>query len=207
MIVSCPTCSTHYSHGGEGALEMGRCSRCDTRFPLSAPKRRYVVMPASPADRPDPLLAAGAAEQIQLDLPAEPSGPALHDAPGEPFSPEPVELPAPSAWERDDADDDGFFGTGMDDDEALFGIDGDGPVEQETPAATAAAAVAATKADRGQHPIREACGVFLLAGLGAAAGFHGSTEFGFEPQNAVAVGLGVGLTLSWAWIRWAERKH
>ena len=209
MIVSCPTCSTHYSHGGESALEMGRCSRCDTRFPLSGQKRRYVVMPAVPADTPDPLLAAGAAEQIQLDLPAEPTGPPTREMPDEPFGPEPVELPGPSAREGDDAEDDGFFGAGMDDDEALFGIEEDGPLDgAETSTGAGPTVVAGVTVGREpRHPIREAFGVFLLAGLGAAAGFHGSTEFGFQPQNAVAVGLGVGLTLSWAWIRWAERKH
>ena len=196
VIVSCPECSTHYSHADENALELGRCSHCDARFPLSGQKRRYVVMPAVQSGSPDPLLATGLAEtQTRVDRPAEATAegvdfPALPDAP----APEPG-----------DAEDDGFFGTGMDDDEALFGID-------ETPTDPPADAgpqvdIAEPTERRPDHPVREALGVFLLAGLGGVAGFHGATQFGFEPLKAVAVGLGVGLTLGWAWIRWAERKR
>ncbi len=89
---------------------------------------------------------------------------------------------------------DSMGGTQALNDEALVGID-------ETSTA------AAEPAERPTHPVREALGVFLLAGLGGAAGFHGSLQFGFEPQKAVAAGLAVGLTLGWAWIRWAEHKH
>ncbi len=209
MIVSCPTCSTHYSHLAESPLELGRCSKCDTRFPLSAQKRRYVVMPAAPANVPDPLLAAGAAEQTQLDLPTERAGAPATELPAGRFVDEPAELPAPSAPATEDADEDGFFGTGMNDDEALFGIDDGDPAEQAARAAAPASAAAERPIEERKptHPIREALGVFLLAGLGGAAGFHGSSQFGFEPLNAVAAGLGVGLTLGWAWIRWAERKR
>lgn len=204
MIVSCPACSTHYSHGDEEALQIGRCSQCDTRFSLSGQKRRYIVMPALSPDSPDPLLAAGLAEtQTHVDLPAEtvalptPSR-SMQDADF------PV-LPDATAPESTDAEDDGFFGAGMDDDEALFGVD---DTSTDPPADADPEPAAAEPAEfRPTHPVREAFGVFLLAGLGGAAGFHGSLQFGFEPLKAVAIGLAVGLTLGWAWIRWAERKH
>ena len=193
MIVSCPTCSTHYSHIAESALEIGRCSRCDARFPLSGQRRRYVVMPAERVGARDPLLAVGLAEtRTRVDRQAESEA-----------------LDVPTL--PDEAQDDGFFGSGMDDDEALFGID-ESPtdsaaelVEAAEAAPEAADAEPATR--RPTHPVREAVGVFLLAGLGGAAGFHGSLQFGLEPQKAVGVGLAVGLTLGWAWIRWAERKR
>ncbi len=194
MIVSCPACSTQYSHADEGALQIGRCSQCDERFTLSGQKRGYTVMPAVRSGSPDPLLATGLAEtQTQVDVQAETVAlPTLSK------SVQDVNFPAlPDAIvpEPGDVENDGFLGTGMDDEEALVGID-------ET--STAAAEPAER---RPTHPVREALGVFLLAGLGGAAGFHGSLQFGFEPLKAVAVGLAVGLTLGWAWIRWAEHKH
>lgn len=198
MIVSCPTCSTHYSHSDADALQIGRCSRCDTSFALSGQKRRYVVMPAERSGPRDPLLAAGIAEtETRVDRPAGTIAiPALPDAVPPGFT---------------DPEDDGFFGAGMDDDEALFGIDetaADSPLEADAGSDVETATVVAKPArSRKSHPVREALGVFLLAGLGGAAGFHGSLQFGFQPLKAVAIGLAVGLTLGWAWIRWAERKR
>ena len=199
VIVSCPGCSTHYSHEVEGVLQIGRCSQCDERFPLAAIRRRYVVMPATPAGPADPLLAAGlAATRAQVDRPVDVPAP-----PAEPLPP--TEDPTAPAAAETDADDDAFFGAGFDDDEALFGAD------EATVDPAEAAEEQAAPVERGRrcptHPVREALGVFLLAALGAAAGFHGGLQFGFEPLKAVAVGLTVGLTLGWAWIRWAERKR
>jgi len=196
VIVSCPACSTHYSHACEDVLQIGRCSQCDTRFPLSGQKRRYVVTPAVSSGSPDPLLAAGVAEtQTAVDLPAETVAlPSLTESMQE------TGFPAPPEGE-----DDGFFGTGMDDDEALFGVD---DPSTDLPVDAAPETDDAEPAEiRPAHPVREAIGVFLLAGLGGAAGIHGSLQFGFEPLKAIAIGLAVGLTLGWAWIRWAERKH
>lgn len=197
MIVSCPACSAHYSHAAVGVLQMGRCSQCDARFPLSGQKRRYIVKPAVRSGSPDPLLAAGLAEtQTRVDVQAETvafptRSKSMQDAD---FPPLPEEIVSESGA----AEDDGFFGIGTDDDEAFLGTDepSTGPPTDTEPADR-----------RPIPPVREALGVFLLAGLGGAAGFHGSLQFGFEPLKAVAVGLVVGLTLGWAWIRWAERKH
>lgn len=198
MIVSCPTCSTHYSHTAESALEIGRCSQCDARFPVSGQKRRYVVMPAVTPVTPDPLLAAGLAEtQTRVDRQAE------NEAP---------DLPAPADGipsEPSGGQDDEFFDGGMDDDDALFEVD---EAAAESPSVDPVEAAPddpepAPATRRPSHPVREAIGVFLLAGLGGAAGFQGSLQFGLEPQKAVGVGLAVGLTLGWAWIRWAERKR
>ena len=191
VIVSCPTCSTHYSHAGEGVLQIGRCSQCDARFPLSGQKRRYIVMTAVRSGPADPLLAAGLAEtQTQVDVQAQTVAlPTLSRSMQDvDFPPLPDEIvPKP------------------DDDEAFFGSDDPATASPTDPGPQADPA---EPAEHGPiHPVREAFGVFLLAGLGGAAGFHGSLQFGFEPLKAVAVGLAVGLTLGWAWIRWAERKH
>jgi len=210
VIVSCPTCSTHYSHTTESVLEIGRCSRCDARFPLANQKPRYIVMPVDSTGAPDPLLATGLAEtetrvdrQARIPSPESAETMALEMDPlPDPMLPDPLDV--------DSDDDDGFFGTGMDDEEALFGIDETAPdhgPDADVDAETAADEVVEPAAARPSHPIREALGVFLLAGVGGAAGFHGSMQFGFEPLRAVAVGLVVGLTLGWAWIRWAERKR
>ncbi len=198
MIVSCPTCSTHYSHSEEDVMQLGRCSRCDKQFPLSGRKRRYVVMPAVRSGAADPLLASGLAEtETQVDRrPETAASPADVSVPRDFPLPE---TPVPPAGE-----DDGFFGAGTDDDEALFGIDETAESRAEE---TVAERPARPRKSRPTHPFREAFGVFLLGGLGGAAGFQGSTQFGFEPLDAVAAGLAVGLTLGWAWIRWAERKR
>jgi len=186
-------------------MEIVRCSKCDTRFPLSGQKRRYIVMPATPAGAPDPLLAAGIAEaETRVDRQAEGAAP---PGPAESMQVEMAPLPDAIPPESADAADDGFFGMAMEDDEALFGIDETSP-DPSTAADPGPDTVLAEQVERRPtHPIREALGVFLLAGLGGAAGFHGSLQFGFEPLRAVAVGLAVGLTLGWAWIRWAERKR
>ena len=49
MIVSCPSCSMRYRYVAPGAdaPQIGRCSRCDTEFPLTAAKRSYVLIPAA----------------------------------------------------------------------------------------------------------------------------------------------------------------
>jgi hypothetical protein len=222
VIVSCPTCSTHYSHTTASASEIGRCSRCDARFPLASQKPRYIVMPAASTGAPDPLLATGVAEtETRVDRQAQRLSPdsapataletALEAAPETALETAP--LPDPMLPEPTDLDTDeehGFFGTGMEDEEALFGIDESAPdagSDVEVDAEAAADEIAEPAVRQPSHPIREALGVFLLSGLGGAAGFHGSMQFGFEPLRAVAVGLAVGLTLGWAWIRWAERKR
>jgi len=201
MIVCCPGCSTHYTHSEENALQMGRCSQCDERFPLTRPKRSYVLMPAGSAAG-DPLLVAGlAASEDQVDRQAAAAESDMLPPTVEmPASPDDDLMPAPAP----DADDDsGFFSADMDDDQALFGMDEDEP----QPAEEAAAEPQAERSKGPAHPVREALGVFLLAGLGAAAGYHGSLQFGFEPLNAIGVGLAAGITFGWAWIRWAERKR
>jgi hypothetical protein len=145
-------------------------------------------MPANGARPADPLLAAG------LDETA-----ALVDRPDPSLQP----APEPSVW-SDPAADEGFFGNSLGDDEALFGMDDAG---ETTPSAPAPEEAQETAKARPVHPMRETAAVFLLAGLGAAAGYQGSIEFGFELINAIGVGLGVGITFGWAWIRWAERKR
>lgn len=187
MIVSCPGCETHYSHAAVGSNKVGRCSQCDERFPLRTPKRRYRVV--SGAGPEDPLLAAGldsTSEQIDLPLPQPLETTAMDSS------------PAPGASEMD------YFESGSDDDMALFGFDGEASEISEIEETSAESE---TQRQRPAHPVREALGVFLLAGLGGAAGFQGSIKFGVEPVNALAMGLGLGLTLGWAWIRWAERKR
>jgi hypothetical protein len=181
---------------------------------LSGQKRRYIVKPSAPTGTHDPLLATGVAEkQTQVDRQAENATPPVPSTPAEQIAIETAPLPDTMPPEASAAEDDGFFGTGMEDDEALFGIDESTSAPEVRAVADPVAesdpdnAVAEPVKRRPAHPIREAFGVFLLAGLGGAAGFHGSLQFGFEPLKAVAVGLAVGLTLGWAWIRWAERKR
>jgi hypothetical protein len=198
VIVTCPGCSTHYSHAQEDTPQIGRCSQCDERFALSGLKRRYVVRPAVASGPPaDPLLVAALAEtETLVDRPAEVSAfPTLSG------SMEIPDFPIEGA-ERIGDEDDGFFSSSLDE-EALFGIERatDADVDPQKAAADEPAV------HRPAHPIREALGVFLLAGLGGAAGFHGSLRFGIEPLKAICLGLGLGLTFGWAWIRWAERKR
>ena len=196
---------------------MARCSRCDARFPLTLPKSRYLLMPAD-ASVSDPLLAAGLhSSESQVDRPIPP---ATSDAPPDTVGAE-HDLPTRDA--------DGDEGSGSFNAE----IGKDDPRQ-----AGAHAAKPAPKASRrSTRPLREAIGVFLLAGLGAAAGYHGSSQydfdplnaigvellqfdfeplnvigvellqFGFEPWHPIGVGLAAGLTFGWAWIRWAERKR
>jgi hypothetical protein len=190
VIVTCPGCSTHYSHAQEDTPQIGRCSQCDETFALTRPKRRYVVRPAVASAPGDPLLAAGLAETAALvDRPAADLG----------FPPD-FPLDAPAGEEED-----GFFGPGMGDDEALFGFEA-GP-DADAEAQQVDAQDDEAPARRPAHPVREALGVFLLAGLGGAAGFHGSLQFGIEPAKAIGFGLALGLTFGWAWIRWAERRR
>ena len=197
---------------------MARCSRCDARFPLTLPKSRYVLMPAK-ASVSDPLLAAGLhSSESRVDRPIPP---ATSGAPADTVGAE-HDLPARDA---DGDEGSGFFNAeiGKDDRPRQAGPD---------------AAKPAPKASRrSTRPLREAIGVFLLAGLGAAVGYHGSLQygfdpwnaigvellqfgfeplnaigvellqFGFEPWHAIGVGLASGLTFGWAWIRWAERKR
>lgn len=70
MIVLCPSCSTHFRHEPalHSAATFGECSRCDERFPISAPRRSYVLLPrraaagrAPVAGYDDPPLAPRAA--------------------------------------------------------------------------------------------------------------------------------------------------
>ena len=186
MIVSCPGCSTHYSHREDDALRIGRCSECDETFALSAPKRRYVVMPAVTSGRHDPLFAAGLAEtRTQVDRPAGTDG-------------------FPTMSDSMQVEDEGSFGSEFNDDEALYGTE---ETSQEGAEANEADADADAATRRPANPIRELLGVFILTGLGAAVGYHGSLEFGFAPLNAISAGLGLGLIFGWAWIRWAERKR
>jgi len=200
VIVTCPGCSTHYSHEHEDTPQIGRCSQCDERFALSGVKRSYVVRPAVASGPPtDPLLVAALAEtETFVDRPATAAGPSAPPASME-IHDFPIEGP-----DRIGDEDGGFFGTSMEDDEEIFGMEGApdaGAEPQEAPSDEELAT------HRPVHPIREALGVFLLAGLGGAAGFHGSMRFGFEPLKAITFGLGLGLTFGWAWIRWAERKR
>jgi len=177
-------------------------------------KRRYIVKPSAPTGSPDPLLATGVAEtQTRVDRQAESATLTMPPAPSESISVEDPPLPDAIPLESTEAEDDGFFGAGTEDDEALFGIDESSSeptveaVAEPVAAGGPDTAVAEPVKSLPMHPIREALGVFLLTGLGGAAGFHGSLQFGFEPLKAVGVGLAVGLTLGWAWIRWAERKR
>jgi hypothetical protein len=155
------------------------------------------------------LLTAGVAEtHTQVDRQAESATLSMPPASSGQIAVDTAPFPDAIPPAATDAEDDGFFGTGKEDDEALFGIDesSSGPAIEAVAEHEPDTAAAQVK-QRPLHPIREAFGVFLLAGLGGAAGFHGSLQFGFEPLRAVAVGLAVGLTLGWAWIRWAERKR
>jgi hypothetical protein len=192
MIVSCPACETHYHHAHQGAHQTGRCSQCDETFPLEGAHRRYLVTPAQTSAQADPLLATGLEETAAMvDRP----DPSLMPGPAADFD---------ASVAPDRAVDDGFFGSSMGDDEALFGMD---EAADEAAAEPDFEAVAEAVPSRPNHPVRETAAVFLLAGLGAAVGYQGSIEFGFELLNAIGVGLGVGITFGWAWIRWAERKR
>ena len=188
MIVSCPACATHYHHVDEGSVITARCSQCDEAFPLEGQKRRYVVT-SDPTPQTDPLLTAA------LDVTAP-----LVDRPDPSLIPQPSEVDDTAT-----AADEGFFGDSLGDDEALFGMEDSADSADSDPAAAEEAE--SPRKSRPAHPVRETAAVFLLAGLGAAAGYQGSIEFGFELLNAIGVGLGVGITFGWAWIRWAERKR
>ena len=191
---------------------LARCSKCDESFSLETPRASYLIRDLAPnvgqiqSPQPDPLLAEGMPTSEQIDRPAIDSIAPVEAAmpiPEPEIAPQPSDFPdEPSEGDEDD----GFFSDGMDDDEALFGMD----ESAEATASDADVEVDEAAAERPRtpaHPVREALGVFLLSGLGGAAGFQGSLQFGFEPLNAIGVGLGAGLTFGWAWIRWAERKR
>jgi len=173
----------------------------------------HSAMDSAPADMPLDLESAPSEDsydpidEISAQSEPFPKMEPLSDL-GEQDSLDPVDSLEPLEEEGDD-EDSSFFGSGIDDDEALFGMDDEeraleaGVAEGELEECAEGAAVAS----RPSHPVRETIGVFLLSGLGGAAGFQGSLQFGFEPLNAIGVGLGAGLTLGWAWIRWAERRR
>jgi hypothetical protein len=59
MIVACPCCSTRYRHAEPAVVAgaLAKCSRCDETFPLTEPRRAYLVLPVSrmPAGVPLPV--------------------------------------------------------------------------------------------------------------------------------------------------------
>jgi predicted Zn finger-like uncharacterized protein len=199
VIVSCPSCGTHYRHQARALPVHARCGRCDTAFDRTGLRPYRIVPDASGA--PDPRVGARRVAVGRIE-PALDTRIAAHEPPW--------------GW-RDRASDPTPLTDTWDETEALPPIPemAHAPAFEPSVPPVSEDDILEERTDEGADaaapvPVRRSnpAGVGAVAAwttFGSVLGTGVSWSLGNTTITGVLFGGLVGLTAAWGWLRWTSR--
>ena len=184
MIVACPSCRQRFRHAAPlpAPSTLARCSACDERFPLLAPRSPYrIVRQPVPVSEP---VGSSFATRTPIPVVMPPPPPVAVLEPPPPVAVEPP-VHAPVSFRT---------------------LVSEEPQEQ-TPLPRPGVMPPPRRAPARGRALGEATVAFAPCAAGAGLAYHFAGALGQDPITATAMGAAVGLLVGWACLLWITRGN